>query len=71
MNTTARLEGFCKTLGHQVLISTDLARKMRLPHYVRVEDLGEHAVKGRGQKLGVLALRVGGSTPALTPSAAE
>jgi adenylate cyclase len=71
VNTTARLEGFCKTLGHQVLISTDLARKMRLPHYVRVEDLGEHAVKGRGQKLGVLALRVGGSTPALTPSAAE
>ncbi|KOF22144.1 adenylate cyclase [Ensifer adhaerens] len=63
VNTTARLEGFCKTLGHQVLISTDLARKMRLPHYVRVEDLGEHAVKGRGQKLGVLALRAGG-TPA-------
>ncbi len=71
VNTTARLEGFCKTLGHQVLISTDLARKMRLPHYVRVEDLGEHAVKGRGQKLGVLALRVGSATPALAPSAAE
>lgn len=63
VNTTARLEGLCKSLNHQVLISTDLARKMRLPHYVRVEDLGEHAVKGRGQKLGVLALRAGG-TPA-------
>ncbi|OOG75969.1 Adenylate cyclase 1 [Ensifer sp. M14] len=61
VNTTARLEGFCKTLNHQVLISTDLARKMRLPHYVRVEDLGEHAVKGRGQKIGVLALRAGGT----------
>lgn len=69
VNTTARLEGLCKTLNQQVLISTDLARRMRLPHYVRVEDLGEHAVKGRGQKLGVLALRAGG-TPAV-PEAVE
>lgn len=71
VNTAARLEGLCKTLGHQVLISTDLAGKMRLPHYVRVENLGEHAVKGRGQRLGVLALKAGGSTPALVSSAAE
>ncbi|MBD9648498.1 adenylate/guanylate cyclase domain-containing protein [Ensifer sp. ENS09] len=71
VNTTARLEGFCKTLGHQVLISTDLARKMRLPHYVRVEDLGEHAVRGRGQKLGVLSLRAGSAAPQLASTAAE
>ena len=71
VNTTARLEGFCKTLGHQVLISTDLARKMRLPHYVRVEDLGEHAVRGRGHKLGVLSLRAGSAAPQLASTAAE
>ncbi|MEK1869244.1 MAG: adenylate/guanylate cyclase domain-containing protein, partial [Ensifer adhaerens] len=49
----------------------DLARKMRLPHYVRVEDLGEHAVRGRGQKLGVLSLRAGSAAPQLASTAAE
>ncbi|PDT85244.1 adenylate/guanylate cyclase domain-containing protein [Sinorhizobium sp. BJ1] len=57
VNTTARLEGLCRTLDRQVLISADLLRRMRLPIFVRSEDLGEHEVKGRGQKLGVFALR--------------
>jgi adenylate cyclase len=60
VNTTARLESLCRTLQRQVLISADLSRRMRLPAFVRSEDLGEHEVKGRGQKLGVLSLHGGG-----------
>jgi len=60
VNTTARLEGLCRTLDRQVLISTDLLRQIPLPDFIRQEDLGEHEVKGRGQKLGVLALHVTG-----------
>ncbi|OAP41541.1 adenylate cyclase [Sinorhizobium glycinis] len=59
VNMTARLEGLCRTLDRQVLISADLLRRMRLPTFVRSEDLGEHEVKGRGQKLGVFSLHAG------------
>lgn len=57
VNTTARLESLCKSLGRQVLISTELAQRIRLPATVEIEDLGDHAVKGRGQTLGIMALR--------------
>ncbi|PLU59451.1 adenylate cyclase [Sinorhizobium medicae] len=56
VNTTARLEGLCRTLDRQVLISADLLRRLRTPVFVRCEDLGEHEVKGRGQRLAVLSL---------------
>lgn len=57
VNTTARLETLCKSLGRQVLISTELAQRIKLPKSVEIEDLGSHAVKGRGQTLGVMALK--------------
>lgn len=63
VNTTARLEGLCRTLDRQLLISADLSRQLRLPAFVRTEDLGEHEIKGRGQKLGVLALHGGSLRP--------
>jgi adenylate cyclase len=56
VNTTARLESLSKMLGHPVLISSDLAHQLLLPKGIRSEYLGEHAVKGRGQTLGVCAL---------------
>jgi len=56
VNTTARLESLCKTLERQVLISSDLARLLELPEAVIKEELGEHAVRGRDQHLGVIAL---------------
>jgi adenylate cyclase len=56
VNTTARLETLCKTLERPVLISTDLANRLTLPQDVIAENLGEHALKGRGQSLGVVAL---------------
>ncbi len=62
INTTARLEGLCKTLSRPLLISRELAAQIRLPQGVVSEDLGEHLVKGRGQPLGVIALDLFGGT---------
>jgi adenylate cyclase len=56
INTAARLESLCKTLNRSVLISTDLAQRIEFPDNVSAEDLGHHAVKGRGQSLGVISL---------------
>ncbi|MCV9965789.1 adenylate/guanylate cyclase domain-containing protein [Pararhizobium sp. BT-229] len=56
VNTTARLESLCKTLNRSVLISSELAQRIKLPDTIAIEDLGTHAVKGRGQTLGVMAL---------------
>ncbi|NLS03093.1 adenylate/guanylate cyclase domain-containing protein [Rhizobium sp. P32RR-XVIII] len=56
VNTTARLEGLCKTLNRPVLISSELAQRLTLPEMINAEDLGVHALKGRGQGLGVMAL---------------
>ncbi|HXV30438.1 MAG TPA: adenylate/guanylate cyclase domain-containing protein [Sinorhizobium sp.] len=70
VNTTARLEGLCKTLDRQVLISADLLRRLRLPAFVRSEDLGEHEVKGRGQTLGVHSLGDGRLASPVIPALA-
>lgn len=43
--------------GQQVLISAELAQRIKLPNTFDLEDLGVHAVKGRGQTLGVMALK--------------
>ncbi|NRP85099.1 Adenylate cyclase 1 [Ensifer adhaerens] len=56
VNIASRLEQLCKTLERQVLISSDLARRLELPETIIKEDLGEHAVRGRDQHLGVIAL---------------
>ncbi|MBW9112882.1 adenylate/guanylate cyclase domain-containing protein [Rhizobium cauense] len=56
VNTTSRLESLCKTLNRSVLISSDLAQRIKMPETVSAQDLGSHAVKGRGQSLGVIAL---------------
>ena len=57
VNTTARLESLCRTLKQPVLISADLAERIALPDTFAMDDLGMHAVKGRGQTIGVMALR--------------
>ncbi len=67
VNTTARLESLCKSLGRQVLISTELAHRISFPDTVAIEDLGTHAVKGRGQTLGVMALAEQAKAELLAP----
>jgi adenylate cyclase len=39
-----------------VLISSDLAKRLDLSGEIKAEYLGQHALKGRGQSLGVMAL---------------
>lgn len=56
VNTTARLESLCRSLERPVLISQDLADRLAMPEHIEMESLGDHALRGRGQPLGVLAL---------------
>ncbi|SFJ44105.1 adenylate cyclase [Phyllobacterium sp. CL33Tsu] len=56
VNTTARLEQLCRSLNTPVLISSDLAARLTLPDGIRSNNLGTHAVRGKGQSLGVMAL---------------
>jgi adenylate cyclase len=57
VNTTGRMEALCRTLGTDLLISSDLFERLpALPGHVATRSLGTHAVKGRGQRLKVLAL---------------
>jgi adenylate cyclase len=56
VNTTARIETLCRSLNRPVLISAELAQRMTLPDDIACENLGAHAVKGRGQTLEVIAL---------------
>ncbi|OBZ96192.1 adenylate cyclase [Pararhizobium polonicum] len=67
VNTTARLESLCKTLDKTVLISSELAHRIKLPDTIAIEDLGMHAVKGRGQTLGVMALAEQAKAEILAP----
>jgi adenylate cyclase len=66
VNTTARLEGLCRTLGAPVLISSDLAKRMEFADGIEPEFLGTHALKGRGQSLGVMALTRSAHVPVST-----
>lgn len=59
VNTTARLESLCRTLDAPVLISSDLAARMDLSGDIKADYLGAHAVRGKGQSLGVMALSRG------------
>ena len=56
VNTTARLEAMCRTLNRSLLISAELAARIDMPETIAIEDLGSHALRGRGQSIGVMAL---------------
>ncbi len=62
LNVAARLEGLCKELGEEVLISGALLERLAvLPPGIVPVPLGEHALKGRDQTLAVAALKLPGS----------
>lgn len=56
LNVAARLLEAAKTLGHDVLVSSDLLTKAKLPAGVRTETLPMLAVRGRTAPLGISAL---------------
>ncbi|WP_137132924.1 adenylate/guanylate cyclase domain-containing protein [Rhizobium sp. FY34] len=57
VNTTARIEGLCKSLKQPLLISQDLLARLSLPPDVEAIPAGAHLVKGRDEPIGVLSLR--------------
>ncbi|MCJ8508110.1 adenylate/guanylate cyclase domain-containing protein [Rhizobium lemnae] len=57
VNTTARIEGLCKTLEEPVLISAELLARLNLPDNVTADSCGAHTVKGHDAPLTVFALR--------------
>ena len=57
MNTTGRIEGLCRQLDVDMLVSSDLLDRIAaLPAGVTTRPLGSHAVRGRGQSLSVFGL---------------
>jgi adenylate cyclase len=57
VNTTARLEALSSELGATVLISADLYQRLpALADGITAKQLGSHAIRGRANKLEVLAL---------------
>lgn len=57
VNTTARIESLCKSLGKPHLISRDLLNRLTLPDGITADSCGAHVVKGRDEPLTVFALR--------------
>lgn len=57
INTAARLEGLCREVGADVLISADLLSRLEgLPPRIYVRPLGEYTIRGRGKPVEVSAL---------------
>jgi adenylate cyclase len=63
VNTTARIEGLCKSLGQPLLISQDLYQRLALPTEVEALPEGDHVIKGHDEPLSVLSLRRRQLTP--------
>lgn len=56
VNTTARIESLCKSLGKPHLISENLLERLVLPKNIRATPCGSHAIKGHDEPLSVFAL---------------
>jgi adenylate cyclase len=57
VNTTARIEGLCKSLGKPLLISQELLERLSLPANIEATPAGAHLVKGRDEPLSVVSLQ--------------
>ena len=56
LNVAARLLDAAKTLGRDVLVSTELLERATLPPDLKAEPLPTLAVRGRAAPLGIAAL---------------
>ena len=60
VNTAARIEGECRPRGHRLLVSRELAERMRVSEHVSITDLGEAELRGKSETVGIcVAERVG------------
>jgi adenylate cyclase len=51
LNTTARIQGLCKTYESDILISGRLISQLSLSSQFRILDLGENTLRGREEKI--------------------
>ena len=56
VNTAARIEGECRPRGHRLLVSADLLGRMPDADGLAVEDLGEVALRGKAERVGLCAV---------------
>ena len=53
VNTAARIEGECRPRGHRLLVSRELADRMALPDRIALTSLGEAALRGKSEPVGL------------------
>lgn len=63
MNTTARIEGLCRSLKASILISGSLLDQMKLPANVLATEMGAHSLRGKGAPVVVFSLDVKREAP--------
>ena len=51
LNTTSRIQTTCKELDKEIVISNDLASKLRLEGYYTAQSIGHIKLKGKGKSL--------------------
>ena len=56
VNTAARIEGECRPRGHRLLVSADLLTRMPDADGLAVEHLGEVALRGKAERVGLCAV---------------
>jgi class 3 adenylate cyclase len=59
MNVTARLQEHCKAVGRPMLVSADLLKRVRPSASLRIEALGQAALRGRAATVEVFAVERG------------
>lgn len=56
LNTTARIQGLCKTFNAELLISKQVKNKLNLNRKYNTKALGEHQVKGKTELIDIILL---------------
>lgn len=56
MNVTARLQEHCKVVGHALLVSADLLRRVGRSQDLRIVGLGQAALRGRAAAVEIFAV---------------
>jgi adenylate cyclase len=69
VNTAARIEGECRPRGHRLLVSRELADRMRLSDEVSITHLGDAKLRGKAETVGIcMAERVELATVCSSPA---
>ena len=56
LNTAARIQGLCKALGQDLLVSGALCHSVHLMDHFQEKDLGEFELKGKNEKMTIKAI---------------